>query len=97
MVQRSHAVTNGVFVAAVNRVGHEDGAGEGLDFWGQSFVSDPFGVVLAPGSSDGEELLVVPCERGRLEEVRRNWPFFRDRRIDAYADLTRRWAGGPRA
>jgi N-carbamoylputrescine amidase len=97
LVQRSHAVTNGVFVAAVNRVGHEAGPGAGLDFWGHSFVSDPFGVLLARGSSDGEELLVVPCERARLESVRRNWPFFRDRRIDAYADVTRRWAGGPRA
>jgi N-carbamoylputrescine amidase len=97
LVQRSHAVANGVFVAAVNRVGHEAGPGPGLDFWGQSFVCDPFGVVLARGSSDGEEMLVVPCERSRLEEVRRNWPFYRDRRVDAYGDLTRRWAGGPRA
>jgi N-carbamoylputrescine amidase len=97
LMQRSHAVANGVFVAAVNRVGHEAGPGAGLDFWGQSFVCDPFGVVLARGSSDGEEMLVVPCERSRLEEVRRNWPFYRDRRVDAYGDLTRRWAGGPRA
>ncbi len=97
LVQRAHAVANGVFVAAVNRVGHEAGPGAGLDFWGQSFVCDPFGAVLARGSSDGEELLVVPCERGRVEQVRRNWPFFRDRRVDAYADVTRRWAGGPRA
>jgi N-carbamoylputrescine amidase len=97
VVQRAHAVANGVFVAAVNRTGHEGGAGEGLDFWGQSFVADPFGVVLARGSPDQEELLVVPCDRRRLEDVRRNWPFFRDRRIEAYGDLTRRWAGGPRA
>ena len=97
LVQRSHAVANGVFVAAVNRVGHEAGPGPGLDFWGQSFVCDPFGVVLARGSSDGEEMLVVPCERSRLEDVRRNWPFYRDRRVDSYGDLTRRWAGGPRA
>lgn len=91
LIQRSHAIANGVFVAAANRVGHEDGADAGLDFWGQSFVSDPFGVVLARGSSEGEELLVVPCDRRRLEEVRRNWPFFRDRRVDAFNDLTRRW------
>ncbi len=97
LVQRGHAVANGVYVAAVNRVGHEEGGGAGLDFWGQSFVCDPSGVVLARGSPDGEELLVVPCERSRSERVRRNWPFFRDRRVDAYADLTRRWAGGPRA
>jgi N-carbamoylputrescine amidase len=96
LMQRSHAVANGVYVAAVNRVGHEAGTGAGLDFWGQSFVADPFGVVLARGSSDGEELLVVPCERGRMEDVRRNWPFFRDRRIDSYGDVTRRWGGGPR-
>lgn len=91
VVQRSHAIANGIFVAAVNRVGHETGEGDGLEFWGQSFVSDPFGVVLARGSAEGEELLVVPCERGRIEEVRRNWPFFRDRRVDAYGDLTHRW------
>jgi N-carbamoylputrescine amidase len=97
LVQRGHAVANGVYVAAVNRTGHEAGAGEGLDFWGQSFACDPFGVVLGRGSADKEELLVVPCDRRRLEEVRRNWPFFRDRRIESYVDLTRRWAGGPRA
>jgi N-carbamoylputrescine amidase len=97
LIQRSHAVANGVYVAAVNRVGHESAAGDGLDFWGQSFVCDPFGVVLGRGSPSGEEVLVVPCERARTEEVRRNWPFFRDRRIDSYNDLTRRWGGGPRA
>jgi N-carbamoylputrescine amidase len=91
MMQRSHAIANGVFVAAVNRVGHEGPANGGLEFWGSSFVSDPFGVVLGSASEAGEEVLVVPCERGRLEEVRRNWPFFRDRRVDAYKDLTHRW------
>ncbi len=78
----------------MNRVGHETGAGDGLEFWGQSFVSDPFGVILARGSEQGEELLVVPCPRPRLEDVRRNWPFFRDRRIDQYAGLTKRWNDG---
>jgi N-carbamoylputrescine amidase len=91
-IQRSHAVANGVFVAAVNRVGHEGGPlEEGLDFWGSSFVCDPFGVMLGQTSEDREEVLVVPCDRGRLEDVRRNWPFLRDRRIDAYSPLTRRW------
>jgi N-carbamoylputrescine amidase len=90
LMQRSHAVANGVFVAAVNRVGHEGPADGGLEFWGGSFVCDPFGVVLARAPQDREEVLVVPCDLRRLEEVRRNWPFLRDRRIDAYGDLTRR-------
>jgi N-carbamoylputrescine amidase len=91
LMQRSHAIANGVFVAAVNRVGHEGPADGGLEFWGSSFVCDPFGVVLGQSSVEGEEVLVVPCDRRRSEEVRRNWPFLRDRRIDAYGDLTRRW------
>ncbi len=90
LIQRSHAVANGVYVAAVNRVGHEGPAGGGLEFWGASFVSDPFGVVLTQASHDREEVLVVNCDRRRLEEVRRHWPFLRDRRIDAYGDITRR-------
>jgi N-carbamoylputrescine amidase len=89
--QRAHAIANGLYVAAVNRVGHEGEADAGLEFWGSSFVSDPFGVLLGRGSDDREEVLVVPCERRRLEDVRRNWPFFRDRRIDAYGGLTQRW------
>ena len=93
LVQRSHAVANGVYVAAVNRVGHEGPADGGLDFWGQSFVSDPFGLLLGRTTHDREELLVVPCARRRLEEVRRNWPFLRDRRVDAYAGLSQRWIG----
>jgi N-carbamoylputrescine amidase len=91
-IQRSHAIANGVFVVAVNRVGYEGAKDGGLDFWGHSFVADPFGVVLAE-AGEGEETLVVECDLGRIEEVRRNWPFFRDRRIDAYGDLTRRWSG----
>jgi len=89
--QRAHAIANGLYVAAVNRVGHEGEGAGGIEFWGSSFVSDPFGVVLARGSEDREELLVVDCDRRRLEDVRRNWPFFRDRRIDAYGGLTQRW------
>jgi N-carbamoylputrescine amidase len=90
LIQRSHAVANGVFVAAVNRVGHEGAANGGLEFWGASFVSDPFGEVLARASHDREEVLLVECDLRRLEETRRNWPFLRDRRIDAYDGLTRR-------
>jgi N-carbamoylputrescine amidase len=85
-VQRGHAIANGVFVVAVNRVGVEDG----LEFWGNSFVCDPFGTVIARGSASAEETMVVECDLRRIEEVRRNWPFLRDRRIDAYGDLTRR-------
>jgi len=90
LIQRSHAIANGVYVAAVNRVGHEGPPDGGLEFWGGSFVSDPFGGLLKEGSRDREEVLIMPCDLRRLEEVRRNWPFFRDRRIDAYGDLTRR-------
>jgi N-carbamoylputrescine amidase len=89
-MQRAHAIANGVYVAAVNRVGHEGPAGGGIEFWGASFVCDPFGVVLKEASRMAEEILVVECDRRHLEEVRRNWPFLRDRRIDAYAPITKR-------
>ena len=82
-VQRAHAIANGVFVAAVNRVGREGS----LTFFGSSFVCDPQGRMLALAPSDREEVLVVDCPLGRIEEQRRGWPFLRDRRIDAYADL----------
>jgi N-carbamoylputrescine amidase len=85
--QRAHAIANGVFVVAVNRVGPE----ERLTFWGQSFVADPFGRVLARASSSEEETLVVDCDLSLIEECRRGWPFLRDRRIDAYGDLTKRF------
>lgn len=91
MMQRSHAVANGVYVAAVNRVGHEGPAGAGLEFWGSSFVSDPFGRLLHRAAHDNEELILVRCDPRQQEEIRRNWPFFRDRRIDAYGDITRRF------
>jgi N-carbamoylputrescine amidase len=90
-IQRSHAIANGIFVAAVNRVGHEGPKDGGLEFWGGSFVADPSGVLLAKGSHDKEEVLVVECDPAKSESVRRNWPFLRDRRIDAYEGLTRRW------
>ena len=90
-IQRSHAIANGVFVAAVNRVGHEGASDGGLQFWGSSFVSDPFGQILAQAGTEQEEILVANCDPARLVDTRRNWPFFRDRRIDAYANLTQRW------
>ncbi len=90
-IQRSHAIANGVFVAAVNRVGFEGTPQSGLEFWGHSFVCDPFGQVLAEASADKEEILIVDCDPSRVEEVRRNWPFLRDRRIDAYSPILERW------
>ncbi len=90
-IQRSHAIANGVYVAAINRVGHEGPVGAGLDFWGASFVSDPFGTLLAKGSHDREEVIVTNCDPIKMEDIRRNWPFLRDRRIDAYGDITKRW------
>jgi N-carbamoylputrescine amidase len=92
-VQRGHAIANGVYVAAVNRVGFEGTPERGLEFWGNSFVADPFGVLVAEASNDKEEILVVECDRRRIEEVRRNWPFLRDRRIDFYGGITERWLG----
>lgn len=89
---RGHAIANGTYVAAVNRVGHEQIVGDGLEFWGGSFVSDPFGRLVAKASADREEVLVVPCDRKKMEDVRRNWPFFRDRRIDAYQGIVKRVA-----
>lgn len=92
-VQRGHAIANGVYVAAVNRVGYEGTKESGLEFWGNSFVADPFGQVVAQASSDKEEILVVECDPRRIEETRRNWPFLRDRRIDAYQPILERWNG----
>jgi N-carbamoylputrescine amidase len=90
-IQRAHAIANGVFVAAVNRVGFEGSPESGLEFWGHSFVCDPFGQILAEASADKEEILMVECDPKRVEEVRRNWPFLRDRRIDAYSPILNRW------
>lgn len=86
-IQRGHAIANGMFVAVVNRVGREGN----LEFWGGSFVADPFGRVLARASHDREEVLVVECPRALIAETRRNWPFLRDRRIDAYDGLLKRY------
>ncbi|OLC04763.1 MAG: acyltransferase [Gemmatimonadetes bacterium] len=98
-IQRSHAIANGCYVAAVNRVGWErldgQGAGRGavagLEFWGSSFVADPFGVVVAQAPPDKEALLLAEIDPGRIEDVRRNWPFLRDRRVDAYGGIERRF------
>jgi len=92
-VQRGHAIANGCYVAAVNRVGKEAGppGQPGLEFWGTSFLCDPFGVVLAEASTDREEILVGDVDLGRIEEVRRGWPFLRDRRIDAYGGIEKRF------
>jgi N-carbamoylputrescine amidase len=93
-IQRAHAVANGIPVASVNRVGFEadpTGVGNGIDFWGSSFVAGPQGEFLAQAGSEQEELLIVDIDMGRSENVRRIWPFLRDRRIDAYGDLTRRY------
>jgi N-carbamoylputrescine amidase len=102
-MQRAHAIANGVFVGAVNRVGHEHGdvlhngvdmrgpAGAGLEFWGGSFIADPFGRILAQASHDREEILLAEIDPKLLEDTRRNWPFLRDRRIDAYGGITSRF------
>jgi N-carbamoylputrescine amidase len=86
-VQRGHAVANGCFVAAVNRVGPQDDT----EFWGQSFVANPYGQIIAKASVDREEALIVPCDLQVVEDFRRIWPFFRDRRVDTYAPLTKRY------
>ena len=92
-IQRSHAIANGVYVAAVNRVGHEIPAegGDGLEFWGTSFLCDPQGVVIAEASTNREEILYGEVDLAHLEDVRRNWPFLRDRRIDAYHGIEQRF------
>jgi N-carbamoylputrescine amidase len=97
-IQRAHAIANGVYVAAVNRVGHENGdvrgnrvEGAGLEFWGGSFLADPFGRVIAQASHDKEEILIGEIDLRQLEDTRRNWPFLRDRRIDAYSPIVHRF------
>jgi N-carbamoylputrescine amidase len=91
-IQRSHAIANGVYVAGVNRAGLERPIdGEGIEFWGGTFLSDPFGVVVARANTGGEEIVLGEIDPSRIEEVRRNWPFLRDRRIDSYAELGKRF------
>ena len=92
-IQRSHAVANGCYVAAVNRIGHETPiGGDGIEFWGQSFVAGTSGQILAKGSTDKEEVMLVPIELDTVDVTRTHWPFLRDRRIDAYGDLTKRFS-----
>ena len=100
-IQRAHAIANGVYVGVVNRVGFETGnirgnsaPGKGLEFWGASFFCDPFGRVIAEASHDKEEILLGEVDLHHLEDIRRNWPFLRDRRIDSYAPITSRMLDG---
>lgn len=96
-IQRAHAIANGVYVAVVNRVGFETGdvrgnkaSGKGLEFWGGSFIADPFGRLVAKASHDKEEILIGEVDTRVIEDTRRNWPFLRDRRIDSYGQITNR-------
>ena len=95
-IQRSHAIANGVYVAAPNRVGHEDEPGtNGITFFGHSFVTDPFGRDIAE-AGEGEEILIARCDPALIESTRRNWPFLRDRRVDAYGPILKRYIGTER-
>lgn len=91
-IQRAHAIANGVYVGAANRFGHEATAGtDGIEFFGHSFICDPFGAMLAEAPANKEDILIAECSREVLENTRRNWPFLRDRRIDAYYPITSRY------
>ncbi|MDP3581216.1 MAG: carbon-nitrogen hydrolase [Ignavibacteria bacterium] len=92
-IQRAHAIANGVYVCSVNRIGFEQPVKEqaGIEFWGSSFICDPQGVVIAEASSNKEEIILAEVDLKHLETIRRNWPFLRDRRIDAYSDITKRF------
>jgi N-carbamoylputrescine amidase len=93
-IQRAHAVANGCYVAVCNRVGHEPGAGgDGIEFWGQSFVAGTSGEILAKAGSAAAETLLVPVNLAKVDATRTHWPFLRDRRIDAYGDITKRFLG----
>jgi N-carbamoylputrescine amidase len=89
-IQRAHAIANGCYVAVPNRIGHEKLSGDGIEFWGQSFVAGTSGEILSKASADREETLLVELDMGLVDVTRTHWPFLRDRRIDAYSDLTRR-------
>jgi N-carbamoylputrescine amidase len=91
-IQRAHAIANGCYVAAVNRVGRElPEQGEGLEFWGSSFLAGPMGTILAQASTDQEEIILAEVDPGQVETTRTHWPFLRDRRIDAYGPLEKRF------
>ncbi len=92
-IQRSHAIANGVYVASPNRIGHEDEPGtNGITFFGHSFIADPFGRCVAE-AGEGEEIVIAQCDPALIESVRRNWPFLRDRRVDAYGPILKRYLG----
>jgi N-carbamoylputrescine amidase len=93
IIQRGHAIANGVYVAAANRIGLEkvDLKDDGIEFWGHSFICSPQGVIIAQASADKEEILMAEVDFGKIERIRRNWPFFRDRRIDSYDEITKRF------
>jgi N-carbamoylputrescine amidase len=93
LIQRSHAVANGCYVAAVNRIGHEvlkSVGGDGIEFWGQSFVAGTSGEIISKASVNTEEILITPVDLAQVDQTRTHWPFLRDRRIDAYGDITKR-------
>ncbi len=92
-IQRGHAIANGLYVAAVNRVGLEkaDKNAAGIEFWGSSFIADPQGIIIAEASTDKEEIIFAEVDTERIEYIRRNWPFLRDRRIDSYAGIDKRF------
>ena len=89
-IQRAHAIANGCYVVVPNRIGHEKLSEDGIEFWGQSFVAGTSGEILAKAPTDKEEVLVIPLDLGRVDVTRTHWPFLRDRRVDAYGELTRR-------
>ena len=91
-IQRSHAIANGCYVAVPNRIGHETPiGGDGIEFWGQSFVADPSGEIIAKASADKEETLIIEVDLRKLDRQRTHWPFLRDRRVDAYAEISKRY------
>jgi N-carbamoylputrescine amidase len=92
-IQRAHAIANGVYVAAINRVGFEGPPERGIEFWGSSFLADPFGQIITEAGTNDEAILTARIDPKRMDEVRRNWPFLRDRRVDAYGQITSRWLG----
>jgi N-carbamoylputrescine amidase len=92
-VQRGHAIANGVYVASPNRIGHEDEPGtNGITFFGHSFVADPFGRYVVE-AGEQEQIVIAQCDPALIESVRRNWPFLRDRRVDAYGPILSRYLG----
>lgn len=90
-IQRAHAIANGVYVAAINRIGHEGPRDGGIEFWGNSFICDPYGRIITRAGHDKEEILTATIDPALIDQKRRHWPFFRDRRVDAYGDLTKRF------